>query len=87
MKRVKRANQSKALISGRGRRAPHWARELTRLGLGVRGQCPSCDQWATLRNGLCGTCSSASLGQGSESVGNRPCSSPALATGHLGATG
>ena len=53
MKRAKKANQTKALISGRGRRAPAWVRELERLELGVRGQCPSCDKWGTLQNGIC----------------------------------
>ena len=31
MKRAKKANQTKALISGRGRRAPAWVRDLERL--------------------------------------------------------
>jgi hypothetical protein len=53
VKRAKKANQTKAPISGRGRRAPAWVRELERLELGVRGQCPSCDKWGTLQNGIC----------------------------------
>jgi hypothetical protein len=53
MARRKKANQARALLSGRGRRAPAWVRELERLGLGVRGQCPLCREWGTIRDGAC----------------------------------
>jgi len=54
MRRAKKQGKhSTRLLSGRGRRAPAWVRELARLGLGTRGPCTACVEWATLRNGVC----------------------------------
>jgi hypothetical protein len=58
-KRSKRREQADAhalAVRGKGRRAPHWVREFSRLGLGERGQCNACSHWGTLKDGLCGTC-------------------------------
>ena len=56
----KQGKYSTRVLSGRGRPAPAWVRELARLGLGTRGPCTTCDAWATLRNGLCVACARAS---------------------------
>jgi hypothetical protein len=57
---TKQGKHSTRLLSGRGRRAPAWVRELARLGLGTRGPCTACVEWATLRNGVCAACARAS---------------------------
>jgi hypothetical protein len=56
----KQGKHSTRVLSGRGRPAPAWVRELARLGFGTRGPCTACDEWATLLNGFCAACTRTS---------------------------